>query len=282
MKNSDFSLWSSWSECTISNGEFVRSRSRICTDTDAECSNHPLLDEEKCIFNVWHGESDIADFSVVDPPCADCEATSDQWASSMMFDVETGVPPTSYGAGDDQRTLWISQSCNDPAKCVVDINFHSAIDFQYLTIVMRHRLRNGVTTPILKYKYYCLTLDDNDEVCTTSEYGFDEKSKSPPYEIDFVLPKRQVKNVKLSHKQSIHDIGGYHLLIADLKIHYQNVNTKMWHGDLSIASIDNKAGTYIPKTPTDCVTGNCDLENIFDGDDTTYWHSDPALGRVSN
>ena len=47
------------------------------------------------------------------------------------------------------------------------------------------------------YNNLCLTLDDADELCTTNNYGFDGDSHTPPYEIDFVLPKKTVSKIKL-------------------------------------------------------------------------------------
>ena len=120
-----------------------------------------------------------------------------------------------------------SKKCKDnQAHCVIEIDFHHRIDFKYLTIVKRQRFENGVNRDNEKYRNVCLTLDDDDELCTPNGYGFDIKSNSSPYEIDFILPKTRTKNVKLSFRETEPAAGqgaNYHALIADLKIRYSNV-----------------------------------------------------------
>ena len=112
-------------------------------------------------------------------------------------------------------------------NCDLEIEFHNAIDFQYLTIVKRQRIQNGINIDNEFYNNACLILDDNEELCTTNGYGFDVKSNSAPYEIDFILPKKNVKKVKLMFRETEvppGESGNYHAQIADLKIHYSNVH----------------------------------------------------------
>ena len=113
----------------------------------------------------------------------------------------------------------------DQARCVIEIDFHHRIDFKYLTIVKRQRFENGVNRDNEKYRNVCLTLDDDDELCTPNRYGFDIKSNSSPYEIDFILPKTRTKKVKLSFRETEPAPGqnSVYALIADLKIRYSNV-----------------------------------------------------------
>ena len=33
----------------------------------------------------------------------------ENWVSDMMFDTETEPPPSSYGGGNDARTVWVRQ-----------------------------------------------------------------------------------------------------------------------------------------------------------------------------
>ena len=123
--------------------------------------------------------------------------------------------------------IGFSKVCKlNKAYCVIQINFHNAIDFKYLTIVKGQRFENGINKFNERYPNVCLTLDDDDELCTPNWYGFDVKSNSPPYEIDFILPKTKTKKVQLSFRQTEPSPGSvnYHALIADLKIRYSNVH----------------------------------------------------------
>ena len=118
----------------------------------------------------------------------------------------------------------LSKKCKDnQAHCVIEINFHHRIDFKYLTIVKRQRFQNGVNINNEGYLNVCLTLDDDDELCTPNQYGFKSKSNSSPYEIDFILPRTRTKKVQLSFRETKPAPGmgyNYHATIADLKIRY--------------------------------------------------------------
>ena len=121
-----------------------------------------------------------------------------------------------------------SKVCSyNQADCVIEINFYNPIDFKYLTIVkwmndvnLKERFKN-------MYKNVCLTLDDENKLCTPNWYGFDVKSNSPPYEIDFILPKTRTKKVRLSFHETqlpLGHNGNYHAQIADLKIRYSDAS----------------------------------------------------------
>ena len=79
---------------------------------------------------------------------------------------------------------------------------------------------------IQAYNNVCLILDDNDEICTTNGYGFDGDSHTPPYEIDFVLPKTGVQKIQLSFRthQPRNPANHYHAMISDLKIYYADIS----------------------------------------------------------
>ena len=120
----------------------------------------------------------------------------------------------------------LSEVCySNQEKCVIEINFLNPIDFKYLTIVkwvqgtLKERFKN-------MYKNVCLTLDDDIELCTPHVYGFEDKSNSPPYEIDFIFPKTRTKKVRLSFRETQlppqYRPGNYHAQIADLKIRYSD------------------------------------------------------------
>ena len=119
-----------------------------------------------------------------------------------------------------------SNKCQvDQTRCIIEINFHNVIDFKYLTIVKRQRLKEYDEFEIEQsYHNVCLILDDDRELCTTNGYGFDVKSNSPPYEIDFILPKRNVQKIQLHFRQlePLNKFGNYRAAVADLKIHYRD------------------------------------------------------------
>ena len=77
-----------------------------------------------------------------------------------------------------------------------------------------------------EYKNACLTLDgdDDNKLCAPEEYGFDESSNLPPYEIDFILPKENVKTIQLSFagEGPPDQAGNVKARISDMKILYEN------------------------------------------------------------
>lgn len=125
--------------------------------------------------------------------------------------------------------LWFSKVCElDQGNCAIEIHFFNEIDFHSLTLVKRQRIQKGGKDNKDNewYNNVCLVLDDSDEICTSEDYGFDIKSNSPPYEIDFILPKLNVTKVQLifrQHKPPKDQKGNYHAQVADLKIHYTKV-----------------------------------------------------------
>ena len=73
------------------------------------------------------------------------------------------------------------------------------------------------------YNNVCLKLDNdsNYELCTPHQYGFSTKSNSWPYEIDFILPKKNTRTVQLIFRETQNPFqGNYHAMIADLKIYH--------------------------------------------------------------
>ena len=96
-----------------------------------------------------------------------------------------------------------------------------------MTIGKRQWSSNNDDSIILNrdYKNSCLILDgdDGNKLCAPEEYGFDESSNSPPYEIDFILPKENVQTIQLSFAGD-HPDQGMNLKgkISDMKIFYKN------------------------------------------------------------
>ena len=120
--------------------------------------------------------------------------------------------------------IYFSNKCQvDQTRCIIEINFHNVIDFKYLTIAKRQKVSEYDEFQIEQsYHNVCLILDDDRELCTTNGYGFDVKSNSPPYEINFILPERSVQKIQLSFRQlePLNEFGNYRAAVADLKIHY--------------------------------------------------------------
>ena len=120
MVSLDVSLWGDWTDCTqlTSNADFTRSRTRTCQN-GSTCS-HVLSEQETCYFNVWHGETDIADYSVGSQMGSD---TTSEWLAGMMFDDPSSMP-SGYGGNIEGATIWVTDPCNwDAANCIVTINF---------------------------------------------------------------------------------------------------------------------------------------------------------------
>ena len=97
------------------------------------------------------------------------------------------------------------------------MNIQNNINFHHLTIVKRQN----------KNQFYgdvCLTLDDDDQLCTPNDYGFDISSNSSPFEIDFVLPKQNIQKLQLSFNANSPTDGSGNILgqVQDLKIYYKS------------------------------------------------------------
>ena len=70
-----------------------------------------------------------------------------------------------------------------------------------------------------------MILDENDELCTTTLYGFEGDDVSSPYEIEWKLPKEKVKTVQLDFRGSNgNPMGNPMGMIGDLKIYYTSAS----------------------------------------------------------
>ena len=232
--------WSDWSKCARSttNNEFTKDRTRTCLN-GATCTDI-LSEQDTCSFEVWHGETDIADYTV-----GSVNSWKSEWFQpEMMFDnppKPSGV--AEYSDGQDTVTLWMSEPCQtDPTNCLITITFQviffnlqpafnffqTKINFHHLTIAKRQwsSYNDDIIVVNREYKNACLTLDgdDDNKLCAPEEYGFDESSNLPPYEIDFILPKENVKTIQLSFagEGPPDQAGNVKARISDMKILYEN------------------------------------------------------------
>jgi len=115
--NNLVSIWSDWSQCARSttNSEFIRQRT--CLNT-AECDDS-LSEQKTCLFKVWHGEKDIAGYTVGSIH----SWVSRWWQPENMFD-DTPRPPGYYSVAKDLTTVWVSNPCNlIRSNCLVTITF---------------------------------------------------------------------------------------------------------------------------------------------------------------
>ena len=210
-------------------------------------------------LKTWHGDESVATIENPDG----------------YYD-ENGVShPESYMFDSDLNTHFASPL--NYADHVISFVFKSQIQFEWLTIGTK-----GYNDPLKWYENLCLVLDDDisDKLCTDSNNPrFDGKKSSITW-----IKSKQAQKVSLhfTTRGTNAPNGLVVLQISELFIRYRPLNMKIWQGDSSIASIDNQAGTYTPYYADDCGGTNCELKNIFDDDETTFWHSDSALGRFSN
>ena len=180
-----------------------------------------------------------------------------------------------------------SKNCEvDQTWCNVEINFHDAIDFQYLTIAKRQKITYSEFAIEQAYKDVCLILDETDELCTNHGYGFDVKSNSPPYEIDFILPKTKVRKVQLNFRQlePLNENGNYRAMIADLKIHYTNVypsGLSSWTAwsDCVVSNVQ-----FIKQRTRICIDTNADCSGTLSEEEPcifNIWHGETDMADVS-
>ena len=124
--NNLVSFWSDWSQCARSttNSKFTKQRTRTCLNT-AACDDN-LSELETCLFKVWHGEKDIAGYTVGSIH----SWVSRWWQPENMFD-DTPRPPDYYSVAKDLTTVWVSNPCNlNRSNCLVTITFKVLSEFK--------------------------------------------------------------------------------------------------------------------------------------------------------
>ena len=113
----------------------------------------------------------------------------------------------------------------------------------------------------------CLVLDGmaRREWCTNTQDGFEDDRYS-----NFITWTNRVEGVRKVELYFRATDSRGHAQIADLKITY--TPALVWHGQLNLATISNKAGEY-----HDGLNWNkYQVSNMFDSDIDTLWHSDGA------
>ena len=139
--------------------------------------------------------------------------------------------------------------------------FKRSMTFHSLTIQKRMNCCRD------RYQDVCLVLDDKvrPELCTDNNWGFENDRTS-----DFITWTKHVEGVNKVELHFLATDSRGHAQIADLQITY--TPALVWHGDLSLARIDNSAGEY-----HDGLNWNkYQVSNMFDSDIDTLWHSDNA------
>ena len=103
-------VWSEWSQCKryTPYGNLIKKRTR-------NCLNEIRSEQETCIFNIWHGETDIADYTVGSIN----DFNKHWWKPEMMFDEPP--KPIDYLA-EDSLTIWNAKNCNS-FDCSITITF---------------------------------------------------------------------------------------------------------------------------------------------------------------
>ena len=102
------SSWSSWADCKRYSTVWRKTRTRRCIHSNLVCSD-VLSQTQTCSFDVFHGESSKASISVP-AHCTDCgQRSSNDFSKYKLWDNESRSPSSSYGTGEDTRTVWIRQ-----------------------------------------------------------------------------------------------------------------------------------------------------------------------------
>ena len=70
--------------------------------------------QETCTFNIWHGETDVAEYTATES-----SDRKDWWKPEMMFDEPP--KPVDYFA-EDSLTIWAGGVCNS-VDCSITITF---------------------------------------------------------------------------------------------------------------------------------------------------------------
>ena len=105
-------VWSEWSQCKryTPYGNLIKKRTQ-------NCLNEIRSEQETCIFNIWHGETDIADYTV---GAVSSAVNSNWWQPEMMFDEPP--KPVDYFA-EDSLTIWAAAGNCNSLDCSITITF---------------------------------------------------------------------------------------------------------------------------------------------------------------